>query len=229
MAAGARFAAVRPRRRPPAAAGRGRCGKVLPGIAQLAGLAGHRRGGDRRAGRVRLLRDSGLYPVRRLLERTVGVQRETGGAERLRLLHADLVRRGLPAADHGCRCWPPSSASSLRSVTSPKPSDARRLNEDILKAACDYVESCLGPAPSVLIAEDVHWFDGSTLDLVMRCRASSGCAVIMTARPGFAAPARGRGHRAAATVRGAQRSTGRRPVRGFSHRCVDPPRRGRPE
>ena len=155
---------------------------------QLAGLAA-----DDEAVIVELVgsafyEDSGLHPVRRLLERTVGVQRDTGGAERLRLLHTDLARRGLSTETMVPLLAPVLGLEPSTGYVA-EPSDARRLNEDILNAACDYVGSCLGQEPSVLIAEDVHWFDGSTLDLVMRLQGQSGCAVIMTARPGFAAPA----------------------------------------
>ena len=195
---------------------------------QLAGLAA-----DDEAVIVELVgsafyEDSGLHPVRRLLERTVGVQRDTGGAERLRLLHTDLARRGLPTETMVPLLAPVLGLEPSAGYVA-EPSDARRLNEDILNAACDYVESCLGQEPSVLIAEDVHWFDGSTLDLVMRLQGAERVCRHHDRPPGIRGPRRGRGDRAAATFRGAQRSAGRRPLRGFPHRSLDPPRGGLPE
>ena len=92
-----------------------------------------------------------------------------------------------------------------------------------------YVESCLGQEPSVLIAEDVHWFDGSTLDLVMRLAGPERVCRHHDRPPGIRGPRRGRGDRAAALSEEHSGAARRRPLRGFPHRCGDPPRRGRPE
>jgi class 3 adenylate cyclase len=129
--------------------------------------------------------DAGLYPVRRLLERTVGVERDTGGAERLERLRGDLARRGLEADTLVPLLAPILGLEPAAGYVAER-LDARMLNEEIFEAAYAYVESCLGDAPSVLVVEDVHWFDGSTLDLVARLtRRKGACVVAMTARPGF--------------------------------------------
>ena len=153
--------------------------------AQIAGLAGHDDAVVVELIGSAFYGDSGLHPVRRLLEQSVGVQSAMGGAERLGLLRADLVRRGFPWQTFLPLLAPVLGLEPTVGYVA-EPADARRLNEDILKAACDYVESCLGPAPSMLIAEDLQWFDSSTLDLLARLTSQKqGCAVVMTARPGF--------------------------------------------
>jgi class 3 adenylate cyclase len=129
--------------------------------------------------------DSGLHPVRRLVERVIGVQRDTGGVERLRLLRDDLTGRGLPAETMLPLLAPILGLEPAAGYVA-EPMDARRLNEDILDAACAYIEHCLGDGPSVLIVEDAHWADRSTLDLVERVSdRTRGCAVVLTARPGY--------------------------------------------
>jgi class 3 adenylate cyclase/tetratricopeptide (TPR) repeat protein len=130
-------------------------------------------------------KDSGLHPVRRLLEREVGVQRDSGGAEQLQLLRRHLVERGLPSETLLPLLAPLLGLEPAVGYVA-EPMEARRLNEDILDAACTYVERCLGDGPSVLFVEDAHWIDRSTLELVERLsEREGGYAVVMTARPGF--------------------------------------------
>ena len=129
--------------------------------------------------------DVGLYPVRRLLERAVGVERDTGGSERLQRLRRDLARRGLEADSLLPRLAPILGLEPAAGYVA-EPMDARMLNEEILEAAYTYVGNCLGEAPSVLVVEDVHWLDSSTLDLVARLtKRREPCVVAMTARPDF--------------------------------------------
>jgi class 3 adenylate cyclase/tetratricopeptide (TPR) repeat protein len=128
---------------------------------------------------------AGLYPIRRLLERTVGVERDTGGSERLQRLRGDLAGRGLEA-DTLLPLLAPILGLEPAAGYLAEPMDARMLNEEILEAAHAYVESCLGQDPSVLVVEDVHWLDSSTLDLVARLTKRRGpCVVAMTARQDF--------------------------------------------
>ena len=95
-------------------------GKVLSGIG--VGRVGRRRRAPWSSSWSGLpsIDDPGLHPVRRLLE-TNGWRppRHRGCRTRLRLLPADLVRRGLPP-DTICRCWPrprPRTCVGLRRRT----------------------------------------------------------------------------------------------------------------
>ena len=45
----------------------------------------------------------------------------------------------------------------------PMAAEGRRLYELIVAAVQTYLLACLGEGPGLLVAEDVHWFDPSTL------------------------------------------------------------------
>lgn len=129
--------------------------------------------------------DAGLYPVRRFVEKTCGIPRDADGPDRLARLRNDLEGRGLPADVFVPRLAP---ILGLEPATGYQPElmDARKLSEEIQEAAYSYIENCLGGEPSVVLAEDVHWFDGPSRDLLSKLTSTAeSCAVIMTARPQF--------------------------------------------
>ena len=55
--------------------------------------------------------DTGLHPVRTLIERRCGIDRMTDPAEQLRMLHAEAARPGRWIRCGWCRCWPRCWAS----------------------------------------------------------------------------------------------------------------------
>jgi class 3 adenylate cyclase len=129
--------------------------------------------------------EAGLYPVRRFMEKTSGYRRDTDGVDRLALLRTDLDRRGL-SPDVFVPRLAPILGLEPETGYQPEELDARKLGEEIQEAAYTYVESCLGDDPSVVVAEDVQWFDDATHNLLSRLTSTrSDCAVIMTARPGY--------------------------------------------
>ena len=66
-----------------------------------------------------------------------------------------------------------------------EPLDTRKLSAAISDAAHRYLGACLGRGPSVLLAEDLQWFDGATLELLEQiARDDRTCMMVMTARPG---------------------------------------------
>ncbi len=72
----------------------------------------------------------------------------------------------------------------------PAASDARKLSEEVSRAAEEYLTACISPGPAVLIVDDVQWFDDSTRELVRRLTASASTPllVVMTGRPEASAP-----------------------------------------
>ncbi|HXW33919.1 MAG TPA: adenylate/guanylate cyclase domain-containing protein [Acidimicrobiales bacterium] len=129
--------------------------------------------------------NAGLYPVRRLMERTAGVRRAADGVERLQLLRGELLMRGLSPEVFVPRLAPILGLEPATGYEA-EPLEPRRLNEDIQEAAFTYIDSCLGDQPSVLVVEDIHWLDSSTRELVHHLAGvRRGCVLIMTARPGF--------------------------------------------
>ncbi|HLN15774.1 MAG TPA: adenylate/guanylate cyclase domain-containing protein [Acidimicrobiales bacterium] len=125
---------------------------------------------------------SGLHPVRRLIERSTGVTRDTDVVERLQRLRADLAGRGLEPESFVPRLAPILGLEPTAGYVA-EPMDARKLNEEILEAAYQYVESLLGEASSILLVEDIQWFDESTRELVARVAVRKPtCLLVITAR-----------------------------------------------
>ncbi len=131
------------------------------------------------------IEDTGLYPVRRLIKRSIGLRKDAGAEEQLQRLRDDLARRGL-GPDAFLPLLAPILGIEPAAGYVPPPVDARKLNDDVLNAAGTYVTSFLGEAPSVLVFEDVQWYDNSTRELVARlARQKEAFLLIMTARPSF--------------------------------------------
>ena len=129
--------------------------------------------------------DTGLHPVRRLLERRCGITRLTDGAERLRLLQAEL---------RGCGLDPETAVPLLAPVIGvgpehgyhPAAMEGRTLYELIGATVHRYVLSCLHDQPGLIIAEDVHWFDPSTMELLksLLAAADGRLMMVVTGREG---------------------------------------------
>jgi class 3 adenylate cyclase/tetratricopeptide (TPR) repeat protein len=129
--------------------------------------------------------DTGLHPARRLLERRCGITRLTDGAERLRLLEAEL---------RSCGMDPVSAIPLLAPVLGVGPEhgyqpaavEGRALYELIGATVRQYVLACMGDQAGLVVAEDVHWFDPSTLELLnsLLTTADGRLLVVLTGRDG---------------------------------------------
>jgi class 3 adenylate cyclase len=129
--------------------------------------------------------DTGLHPVRRLLERNCGISRLTSGPERLRLLEAELRTRALD---------PDTTVPILAPVLGVGPEhgyrqavvEGRTLYELIGATVQRYVSACLDDRAGLVIAEDVHWFDPSTMELLtaLLTAADGRLMVVLTGREG---------------------------------------------
>jgi class 3 adenylate cyclase len=109
--------------------------------------------------------DAGLFPVRSLVEGRCGFTRSDDASERLRCVRLELAACGLdPDADISLLApildIPPEAGYERAEL------DARRLGEAIADAARRYLLACIGSAPGLVVADDVQWFDESTLELV---------------------------------------------------------------
>ncbi|MGV0603715.1 adenylate/guanylate cyclase domain-containing protein [Mycolicibacterium sp. XJ1904] len=129
--------------------------------------------------------DTGLYPVRRLLERRCGITRFTDSAERLRLLEAELEARALDPASTVPLLAPILGVGPEHGYH-PAAAEGRTLYESIGAAAQRYVSACLGGRAGLVIAEDVHWFDPSTIELLnsILSSAEGQLMVVLTGRDG---------------------------------------------
>lgn len=129
--------------------------------------------------------DVGLQPVRDLLNRNCGIGRATSDAERLALLTAEIARRGL-SAQAVVPLLAPVLGIGADAGYQPVQADGRKLREAIVAAVGDYLRGCLGSGSAVLLAEDVHWFDNDTLDVLRALvqDAPAGLLGVITSRVG---------------------------------------------
>jgi class 3 adenylate cyclase len=107
----------------------------------------------------------GLHPVRILLERRCGMNRLADGGERLRLLRAELGAPGLDPHD-AVPLLGPVLGIAAQDGYEPVAAEGRRLQQLISGAVCSYLLSCLAGGPGLVIAEDVQWFDASTIEVL---------------------------------------------------------------
>jgi tetratricopeptide (TPR) repeat protein len=126
---------------------------------------------------------TGLYPIRRLLERRCGMTRLTDGAARLRLLQAELSARALDPATTVPLLAPVLGVGPEHGYH-PAAVEGRTLYELIGATVQQYVFACLGDLAGLVVAEDVHWFDPSTLELLnsILADANGRLMVVLTGR-----------------------------------------------
>jgi class 3 adenylate cyclase len=127
--------------------------------------------------------DAGLHPVRALLESRCGIGRLTEQPGRLRLLDAEVRARGLDPLSVVPLLAP---VLGISAGYEPVAAGGRKLYELIATAVQDYLLACMDGGAGLLVAEDVHWFDPSTLEVLgSLVKASSGrLLVVLTGRPG---------------------------------------------
>jgi class 3 adenylate cyclase len=134
--------------------------------------------------------DAGLHPVRALLERRCGIERTTDPGERLRLLRSEAVSVGLdPEAE--LPLLAPVLGVGAEHGYEPVPAGGQRLYELVNEAVVRYLSACVGEGAGLLVAEDVHWFDASTMDILGAVLAArqGRLLVVVTARPSARLPA----------------------------------------
>ena len=127
--------------------------------------------------------DVGLRPIRRLLERRCGIERDSDPAERLRKLRDEVMQCALdpevvvPLLAPVLGIGPESGYESV-------PAKGLKLYGRIALAIHDYLLACLGPGPAVVLVDDVHWFDEDTIEVVhtLLSEESGRLMVVITGR-----------------------------------------------
>jgi TOMM system kinase/cyclase fusion protein len=135
-------------------------------------------------------RNAALHPMKELAFRSMGINPESPAAERLAKVETALAMLGLPLADAV-----PLLASFL-SI----PLDDRyaplQLSPDLyrqrlLDTLVELLVRLSAQRPTLLVVEDLHWIDTSTLELLDRLLAQIGSLrlmVVLTFRPEFQSP-----------------------------------------
>jgi len=129
--------------------------------------------------------DAGLHPVRTLLERRCGIGRLTDQTERLRLLEAEVRARSLDPETMVALLAPVlgiGAEAGYEAVAA----EGQKLYELIAAAVQSYLLACLGGGAGLVVAEDVHWFDPSTIEVLgsLLDAAQGRLLVVITGRPG---------------------------------------------
>ena len=134
--------------------------------------------------------DAGLRPVRTLLERRCGFERSTSSGERVRLLEAELAAVGLIPVT-AVPLLAPVLGIGTEHGYEPVDAEGRKLYELISQAVQRYLLACIGSGAGLLVAEDVHWFDPSTMEVLGAVleAGGGGLLVVATGRPGEWLPA----------------------------------------
>jgi class 3 adenylate cyclase len=129
--------------------------------------------------------DVGLHPVRTLLASRCGIGRLTDPGERLALLGAEVAARGLDPGTLVPLLAPVLGIGAEHGYEA-VPAEGRKLYDLIGEAIQTYLLACLGSGAGLLVAEDVHWFDSSTME-VLGALLGAGLGrllVVATGRPG---------------------------------------------
>ncbi|RUP02233.1 MAG: cyclase [Mycobacterium sp.] len=125
--------------------------------------------------------DAGLYPVRALIERHCGIGRLTGPAERLTLLKAELARLGMDSVRLVPLLAPVLGVDAQHGYQAAA-DEGSELYELIAEAVRDYLLACLQGAPGLVIAEDAHWFDATSLEVLGSLLDGGGVLLVVTGR-----------------------------------------------
>ena len=140
--------------------------------------------------------NSAFYPAIDQLERSLRFEKEDGAAAKLDKLEAVLDDLGLPV---------PEIAPLLASLLSlpagdrypPPPPDAEEMKKKILETLVAVFEAMASRDPVLMVVEDVHWIDPSTLellDLLIEHLRSARVVLVVTYRPEFDSPWGGHAH-----------------------------------
>ena len=129
--------------------------------------------------------DAGLHPVRMLLERRCGIDRNTDQEQRLRLLDNEIRTCGLDPQTTVPLLAPVlgiDAAAGYQQVAA----EGRKLYELIAQAVQTYLLTCISGGAELVVAEDVHWFDPSTREVLgaLLNRGEGRLLVVITGRPG---------------------------------------------
>ena len=135
--------------------------------------------------------DTGLHPVRTLLERRCGIGRLTDQAERLRRLEAEVAARSVDDPGTVVSLLAPVLGIGAAAGYQPVAAEGRKLYELIAQAVGGYLLACVGGRAGLVVAEDVHWFDPSTLEVLgsLLGAGQGRLLVVITGRPGGWLPA----------------------------------------
>jgi tetratricopeptide (TPR) repeat protein len=100
-----------------------------------------------------------------MIEGRCGIGDDSPPAERLRMLTADVDELGLDTAEL-VPLLAPVLGIDPRAGYQPSATEGRKLEEQVTDAVLTYLRACAGDHATLLVAEDLHWFDEATRDVL---------------------------------------------------------------
>jgi class 3 adenylate cyclase/predicted ATPase len=134
--------------------------------------------------------NSPLYPVIDMIERRLGIEDDMSASAKLDLLEQFAAGRGVDLEQATSALAGLLAVPSLDRYPEIELPPARRV-QWMMSIVADVLMHAVGGSPVVLLIEDLHWADPSTLDLVSEIvdrQTSNPVFVVCTARPEFTAP-----------------------------------------
>jgi class 3 adenylate cyclase len=134
-------------------------------------------------------RDTALHPVIEALKDSLGITHETSSQEKLQRLGRALAEFG-PAGEDLLPIMAPVLSVQTADATASSPQEQKQL---MLEAVAAYVELLATQNPAVLVVEDLHWVDPTTielLDLVIGQAAGLPLLILLSYRPDYVPPPR---------------------------------------
>jgi class 3 adenylate cyclase/predicted ATPase len=165
-----------------------------------------------------------LYPVIDLLERVaLHFEREESPQRKLRKLEGFLVQYGLSLAE----AVPLFAALlSLPTAYVPLPLSPEQQKQKTLQALLTILLRIAAQQPLLLVMEDLHWVDPTTLELLSLLVDQGPTArilALLTFRPDFSPPWMGRSHVTQVTVHRLTRPQAAEMIRQVTHHKALPP------
>jgi class 3 adenylate cyclase len=127
--------------------------------------------------------DAGFHPLRRLVESRCGIRNDANPRMRLECLSTQLSDVGLD---------PPLTIPFLAPILGidpgagyePATAEGSKLEDQVSHAALDYVVGCTRGEHAILVAEDFHWFDDATRELLAELmrRGPGNLLIVATSR-----------------------------------------------
>jgi class 3 adenylate cyclase/predicted ATPase len=140
--------------------------------------------------------NSPLYPIIEVIERRVGIEGTMSPAMRLDLLEQFTAGRGVPLEQATLALAELLSVPTLGRFPEIDLPPAKRL-QWMIGIVADLLLHSVGGVPVLLLIEDLHWADPSSLDLlaaIIERQPDLPMLMVATARPEFSAPWRDSAH-----------------------------------
>jgi predicted ATPase len=134
--------------------------------------------------------DSALYPLIDLSQRALQLSRDEAPETKLQKIEAVLQRYGL-AQPETVTLWAALLSVPLTDLYPPLNLTPQRQKQQTLEAIVTLLLALAAEQPVLLIVEDLHWIDPSTLELLTLLLDRGPMArllILLTCRPEFHAP-----------------------------------------